>query len=133
VDGARSIELVSSFDLCRTKDVTFRFEVELAATISEGQLGISFADTHGLVLFTQYLPLEERAPGRITIVLTFPSLPLSEGSYNISCTISSGGSSLAIRETPELTVLAGRNIAPSAAVRLRKMAGDVRLEGLRSK
>jgi lipopolysaccharide transport system ATP-binding protein len=115
------------------KEVTFRFEVELVATISDGQLGISFADAGGLVLFTQYLPLEEREPGKMTIILTLPSLPLNEGSYNISCLISSGGSCFAIRGTPELTVLAGRGIAPSAARRLRKITGDLRLEGVRSK
>jgi lipopolysaccharide transport system ATP-binding protein len=112
------------------EEVTFRFEVELTSAIPEGQLGISFTNPQGLVLFTRYLPLQESRPGKIMVVLTLPSLPLSPGSYSIACTISNGsGSSEVIRGTPELKITAERAIEgphgvlslPGSSVRLERV------------
>jgi len=112
------------------EEVTFRFEVELTSAIPEGQLGISFTNAQGLVLFTRYLPLQESRPGKIMVVLTLPSLPLSPGSYSIACTISNGsGSSEVIRGTPELKITAERAIEgphgvlslPGSSVRLERV------------
>src|SRR5882762_4808377 len=91
------------------EEVTFRFEVELTTAVPEGQLGISFTNAQGLVLFSRHLVLQESQPGKIMVVLTLPSLPFSPGSYSISCTISNGnGPSAVIRGTPELTVTTER-------------------------
>jgi len=91
------------------EEVTFRFEVELTTAVPEGLLGISFTNAQGLVLFSRHLLLQESQPSKIMVVLTLPSLPLSPGSYSISCTISNGnGPSAVIRGTPELTVTTER-------------------------
>jgi lipopolysaccharide transport system ATP-binding protein len=114
------------------EEVTFRFEVELTTAVPEGQLGISFSNAQGLVLFSRHLPLREREPDQIMVVLTLPSLPLSPGSYNISCTISSGnGSSTVIRGIPELRVTAERPSDGPLGV-LSLPGSSVRLERVRS-
>jgi lipopolysaccharide transport system ATP-binding protein len=114
------------------EEVTFRFEVELTTAVPEGQLGISFSNAQGLVLFSRHLPLQERQPDQIMVVLTLPSLPLSPGSYSISCTISNGnGSSTVIRGIPELRVTAER--ASDGPLGVLSLPGSsVRLERVRS-
>lgn len=110
------------------EEVTFRFEVELTSAIPEGQLGISFTNPQGLVLFTRYLKLQESRPGKIMVVLTLPSLPLSPGSYSIACTISNGsGSSEVIRGMPELKITAERATEEPHGV-LSLPGSSVRLE-----
>jgi lipopolysaccharide transport system ATP-binding protein len=114
------------------EEVTFRFEIELNTDVSGCQLGISFADAQGLVLFSRQLPLHESPPGRIMIVLTLPSLPLSPGFYDISCKISKGNDSLAvIRGIPELTVCADKET--DGALGLLSLPGSsLRLERIGS-
>lgn len=91
------------------EEVTFRFEVELTTAVPDGQLGISFTNAQGLVIFSRHSRLQESRPGRIMLVLTLPSLPLSPGSYGISCTISNGNApSVVVGGTPELTITAER-------------------------
>jgi len=112
--------------------VTFRFEVELTTAVPEGQLGISFTNAQGLVLFSRHLPLQERQPDQIMVVLTLPSLPLSPGSYSISCTISNGnGSSTVIRGIPELRVTTERTSDGPLGI-LSLPGSSVRLERVRS-
>ena len=114
------------------EEVTFRFEVELATAVPEGQLGISFTNAQGLVLFSRHLPLQERQPDQIMVVLTLPSLPLSPGSYSISCTISNGnGSSTVIRGIPELRVTTERTSDGPLGI-LSLPGSSVRLERVRS-
>jgi lipopolysaccharide transport system ATP-binding protein len=91
------------------EEVTFRFEVELTTAVPDGQLGISFTNAQGLVIFSRHSRLQESRPGRIMLVLTLPSLPLSPGSYGISCTISNGNApSVVVGGIPELTITAER-------------------------
>jgi len=114
------------------EEVTFRFEVELTTAVPEGQLGISFTNAQGLVLFSRHLPLQERQPDQIMVVLTLPSLPLSPGSYSISCTISNGnGSSTVIRGIPELRVTTERTGDGPLGI-LSLPGSSVRLERVRS-
>ena len=114
------------------EEVSFRFEVELATAVSEGQLGISFTNAQGLVLFSRHLPLQESQVGKIMVVLTLPSLPLSPGFYSISCTISNGnGSSTVIQGIPELRVTTER--ASDGPLGVLSLPGSsVRLERVRS-
>jgi ABC-type polysaccharide/polyol phosphate transport system ATPase subunit len=113
-------------------EVTFRFEVELATVVTNGQLEISFTNSQGLVLFSRYLPLQESLPGKIVVVLTLPSLPLSPGFYGIGCTISNeDGSSATIRGTPDLKITAERTIDRPGGV-LSLPGSSVRLERVRS-
>jgi ABC-type polysaccharide/polyol phosphate transport system ATPase subunit len=112
------------------EEVTFRFEMELTSPVPEAQLGISFTNSQGLVLFSRHLPLQEHEPGRIIVVLTLPSLPLSPGSYSIACTISNEkGLSEVIRGTPDLRITAERTLEgphgilslPGSTVRLERV------------
>jgi lipopolysaccharide transport system ATP-binding protein len=114
------------------EEVTFHFEVELTTSVSEGQLGISFTNAQGLVLFSRHLPLQESQAGKIMVVLTLPSLPLSPGFYSISCTISNGnGSSTLIQGIPELRVTTER--ASDGPLGVLSLPGSsVRLERVRS-
>jgi lipopolysaccharide transport system ATP-binding protein len=41
------------------EEVTFHFEVELTTSVSQGQLGISFTNAQGLVLYSPHIPLQE--------------------------------------------------------------------------
>src|SRR5258708_19752430 len=70
------------------EEVTFRFEVELTAAVPDGQLGISFTNAQGLVIFSRHSRLQESRPGRIMLVLTLPSFPPTPGSFAISRPIS---------------------------------------------
>jgi lipopolysaccharide transport system ATP-binding protein len=114
------------------EEVTFHFEVELTTSVSQGQLGISFTNAQGLVLFSWHLPLQESQAGKIMVVLTLPSLPLSPGFYSISCTISNGnGSSTVIQGIPELRVTTER--ASDGPLGVLSLPGSsVRLERVRS-
>jgi lipopolysaccharide transport system ATP-binding protein len=112
------------------EEVTFRLEVELTTAIPDGQLGISFTNAQGLVIFSRHSRLQESRPGKIMLVLTLPSLPLSPGSYGISCTISNGnGPSAVLRGIPELTITAERAIdgphgvlsLPGSSLRLERV------------
>jgi lipopolysaccharide transport system ATP-binding protein len=114
------------------EEVVFRFEVELGTAVSDGELGISFTNVQGLVLFSRHLPLQESRPGKIMVVLTLPSLPLSPGSYSISCAISNeDGSSAVIRGTPELRITSERAIDRPLGL-LSLPGSSVRLERVRS-
>ena len=112
------------------EEVIFRFEMELTRPVPQGQLGISFTNPQGLVLFSRYLPFQEPEPRRIIVVLTLPSVPLSPGAYSIACTISDqNGSSEVIRGTPELRITAERTLEgphgilslPGSSVRLERV------------
>jgi lipopolysaccharide transport system ATP-binding protein len=113
------------------EEVTFHFELELTTAVPDGQLGISFTNAQGLVLFSRYLPLRESQAGKIMVVLTLPSLPLSPGFYSISCTISNGnGASAVIQGIPELKVTTER--AGEALGVISLPGSSVRLERIRS-
>jgi lipopolysaccharide transport system ATP-binding protein len=114
------------------EEVTFRFEIELTTAVPEGQLEISFTNAQGLVLFSRHLLLQESQPGKVMVVLTLPSLPLSPGFYSISCTISNGnGSSTVIQGIPELRVTT--EPASDGPLGVLSLPGSsVRLERVRS-
>ena len=86
--------------------VAFRFEIDLAAAIPNGQIAVSLADAQALVLLTHAASLQQTQPGRISLGLALPLLPVRPGEYIFSCTISDGTHPIAfLRATPELTVL----------------------------
>ena len=90
--------------------VSFHFEIELTTAISRSKIAVSLADAEGLILFTQDGELRKTKPGKVSLILELPLLPLKPGEYIISCTISDGGHPVAfLRATPELTVLEDKN------------------------
>jgi lipopolysaccharide transport system ATP-binding protein len=90
--------------------VSFHFEIELTTAIPQSKIAVSLADAQGLILFTQDGELRKTKPGKVSLILELPLLPLKPGEYIISCTISDGGHPVAfLRATPELTVLEDKN------------------------
>jgi lipopolysaccharide transport system ATP-binding protein len=86
--------------------VTFHFEVELAAAVPDGEIAVSLADVQGLILTTHSGELRLNKPGKFSLGLELPLLPIKPGEYILSCAISDGNHTIAfLRAIPELTVL----------------------------
>ena len=86
--------------------VTFHFEVELAVVVPNGKIAVSLANVQGLVLSTHSGELRRTKPGKFSLGLELPLLPVKPGEYILSCAISDGTHSIAfLRAIPELTVL----------------------------
>jgi lipopolysaccharide transport system ATP-binding protein len=95
--------------------VAFRFEIELAAAMSQSKISVSIVDGQGLVLLTQDTTLEPTKAGKISLILELPILPLKPGEYIVSCVISDGDHQVAsLRAIPELTVVEELNSNRSA-------------------
>ena len=94
--------------------VTILFEIDLMIPVPSGKLSVSLADVQGLVLFTRETTFSKNEAGQIVLSLDLPSLPLKPGKYIVSCTLSDGiHPSAFLRATPELTILAEKNIDSS--------------------
>jgi lipopolysaccharide transport system ATP-binding protein len=86
--------------------VTFHFEIELAAAVPNGKIAVSLADVQGLILSTHSGELRQTKPGKFSLGLELPLLPVKPGEYILSCAISNETHTIAIlRAVPELTVL----------------------------
>ena len=92
--------------ICAQERVTFHFEIELAAAVPNGKIAVSLADVHGLILSTHSGELRQTKPGKFSLGLELPLLPVNPGEYILSCAISDGTHTIAfLRAIPELTVL----------------------------
>jgi lipopolysaccharide transport system ATP-binding protein len=92
--------------VCAQERVTFHFEVELAAAVPNGKIAVSLADAQGLILSTHSGELRQIKPGKFSLGLELPLLPVKPGEYILSCAISDGTHTIAfLRAIPELTVL----------------------------
>jgi lipopolysaccharide transport system ATP-binding protein len=97
--------------VCGLARVTFRFEIDLTAIVSNGLISVSIADAQGLILFTQEEDLRQAKAGKLLLTLELPFLPLKPGEYIFTCTISDRKHPVAfLRATPELTVLQDKSI-----------------------
>jgi lipopolysaccharide transport system ATP-binding protein len=88
------------------ESITFHFEIELVTAVPNGKIAVSLADIQGLVLSTHSGQLRQTKPGKFTLELELPFLPVKPGEYILSCTISDETHTTALlRATPELTIL----------------------------
>jgi len=71
------------------EEVSFRFEVELATAVRRASSNF-LSQRPRTGSFQPALTSAGESVGKIMVVLTLPSLPLSPGFYSISCTISNG-------------------------------------------
>jgi lipopolysaccharide transport system ATP-binding protein len=86
--------------------VMFHFEIELATAVPNGKIAVSLADVQGLTLSTHSGELHQTKPGKFSLALELPLLPVKPGEYILSCAISDENHTIAIlRAVPELTVL----------------------------
>ncbi|HYY26683.1 MAG TPA: ABC transporter ATP-binding protein, partial [Chthoniobacterales bacterium] len=86
--------------------VTFHFEIELATAVPNGKIAVSLANVQGLTLSTHSGELHQTNPGKFSLALELPLLPVKPGEYILSCAISDENHTIAIlRAVPELTVL----------------------------
>jgi lipopolysaccharide transport system ATP-binding protein len=76
--------------VCSGERITLRFEIELLMEVTDGKISTWVADLQGLVLFSREIPLWERKPGILSILLELPSLPIRPGEYIATCTLSDG-------------------------------------------
>jgi hypothetical protein len=92
--------------VCAQERVTFHFEVELVVAVPNGKIAVSLADAQGLILSTHSGELRQIKPGKFSLGLELPLLPVKPGEYILSCAISDGTHTIAfLRAIPELTVL----------------------------
>jgi ABC-type polysaccharide/polyol phosphate transport system ATPase subunit len=74
--------------------VSFRFCLQLSASLRQGHFGIAIIDNENMVLIGWGFDNLDLAPGAQELVLRMPALPLRPGAYTLMCSLFDGGNNL---------------------------------------